>query len=577
MSQAQRLQGLKGPMSVSTPMSASGLSGGGAQALGKATTSGTAKASTKASTKKDSRNSVLSGLPYNTALQNQRLDKCDWSDRLLYASRMLLGGNNVNGFLRGTATAQRIKKQRARQVGINKKAASQAAGGASEAAETDKKDKRTFNQEDEEKLKKGMKYKKKVQELCRNFLAILNSANSAFTIPTKEIMNPRTVKKLKAEMEASVQFCAQLHNLLRGIIFDVDHKQNPYLPQYLDEPVVQNTGTPKLSASTKVASSVSSGLTALPSEVSKMPWAVAPNASPSQSKSNSTGARSQAPPTQSAGNADGSTLRKLRKKRMPPNTEAPANVPEFDASGRRLCTKKEHNYRIFEILRFRGLRQGDFVAARTTSRDLWILARVLQNYPAVAMAPLEFLQLSDARRDSVFRDKVLVKDVEEKDGNSSSQVARSLVLPLPRTYSEAADWGQRIKKGMRVYAMYPQTTSLYPATVIDSTTYCRDDDDIIIVEFDGEELDAKGLMPKYHIPARFVTLIPRELPAAQPAGTTAKANKRKSTTSQPGSAKQQKNNDDFLSFDFDETFDALDLDFDKPLVDGGEDPGFSLL
>ena len=45
----------------------------------------------------------------------------------------------------------------------------------------------------------------------------------------------------------------------------------------------------------------------------------------------------------------------------------------------------------------------------------------------------------------------------------------------------------RIKKGSRVYAMYPQTTSLYSATVIDSTTYCRDDDDIIVVEFDGEE------------------------------------------------------------------------------------------
>lgn len=35
--------------------------------------------------------------------------------------------------------------------------------------------------------------------------------------------------------------------------------------------------------------------------------------------------------------------------------------------------------------------------------------------------------------------------------------------------------------------MYPQTTSLYSATVVDCTTYCREDDDIIVVEFDGEE------------------------------------------------------------------------------------------
>jgi hypothetical protein len=35
--------------------------------------------------------------------------------------------------------------------------------------------------------------------------------------------------------------------------------------------------------------------------------------------------------------------------------------------------------------------------------------------------------------------------------------------------------------------MYPQTTSLYSATVIDNITYCRGEDDIIVVEFDGEE------------------------------------------------------------------------------------------
>ena len=94
---------------------------------------------------------LVSGLPYNTPQQKQRLDKCEWPDRLLYATRMLFGGNNVNGFLRGTATAQRIKKQRARQVGITKKLTP----GASPDA-TDLKDKGVgWDQEEEEKLKKG--------------------------------------------------------------------------------------------------------------------------------------------------------------------------------------------------------------------------------------------------------------------------------------------------------------------------------------------------------------------------------------------------------------------------------------
>ena len=58
--------------------------------------------------------------------------------------------------------------------------------------------------------------------------------------------------------------------------------------------------------------------------------------------------------------------------------------------------------------------------------------------------------------------------------------------------------------------MYPHTTSLYVATVIDNTTYCRGDDDVVVVEFAGDERDATGALPKCHIPARFCIAIPRE-------------------------------------------------------------------
>lgn len=121
--------------------------------------------------------------------------------------------------------------------------------------------------------------------------------------------------------------------------------------------------------------------------------------------------------------------------------------------------------------------------------------------------------------------------------------------------------------------MYPNTTSLYPATVTDNTTYCRGDDDIIVVEFDGEEPDAMGTIPKYHIPARFVTLIPREFPSSQPPTTAnpTNNNKRKSQISTPEKNTKQQRMDDFLDFDdFDGNFDSLDLDFDKPIA-GDED------
>lgn len=35
--------------------------------------------------------------------------------------------------------------------------------------------------------------------------------------------------------------------------------------------------------------------------------------------------------------------------------------------------------------------------------------------------------------------------------------------------------------------MYPQTTSLYPATIVDNLVYCKEEENIVVVEFDGDE------------------------------------------------------------------------------------------
>jgi len=630
-------------------------------------------ATTTTTTKKvvvDKDPNLVSGMPYNTTQQKQRLDKCEWPDRLLYATRMLFGGNNVNGFQRGTATAQRIKKQRARQIGSTKKSSTNTtttttptggvsasggptpgdvatAGTATAGTTTETKEKSGgWDQEEEEKLKKGTYVHSK--SLFLFFLGVdKTSVWSSYLIlffsfclfdisfPRVvvvvvvvwgvEVMNPRTVKKLKAELEASLQYCSQMHDLLRGIIMDVDKSQIPHLPPYLPPTTAGITTTPTTTMHHANLTSVMAfhpPITSLPPTVvvpppptllsakmsstatghhPAMPWAVKNEAAPSTttaglSKSGATSDPKQGTATKttaSAGNPEGSTLRKMRKKKLPMNTEPQPAIPETDSAGRRLVSKKDHNVRLFELLRFRGLKVGDFVAARTTSRDLWILAKVLREYPGIenhSLPPLEFLQLSEARRDSLFKEKVHIKDVEG-DGHTF-QVARNLILPLPRTYSEAADWCGRIKKGMRCYSMYPETTSLYPATVFDSTTYCRDQDDIIVVEFDGEEPDEAGVIPRYHIPARFATLIPKEFPSAQPPSTSNNSNSKKRKNSggtgaiaggtaptttkptpvggsnTPAKQQQQQQKDDFLNFEFD-----LDLDFDD-MADGGGDGGF---
>ena len=93
------------------------------------------------------------------------------------------------------------------------------------------------------------------------------------------------------------------------------------------------------------------------------------------------------------GDPSGSTLRKLRKHKFP--VVPTIRLPEHDSMGKRLVTKKEHAWRIFELSRFRTLQKGDPVAARVSSRDLWILARVVEPYPAAAVDAMEFLQLTD--------------------------------------------------------------------------------------------------------------------------------------------------------------------------------------
>jgi len=285
-------------------------------------------------------------------------------------------------------------------------------------------------------------------------------------------------------------------------------------------------------------------------------------------------------------NPYGSTLRKYRKKRALPTT-APFGLSEFDATGKRVISKRDHLFRITDLLRFRALRKGDLVAARTTSRDLWILARVVKDYPTdITTAPIEFLQLSQARRDNLFKDKVIVQDVEDPKGGTA--VSRNLVLPLPRTSAEAAEWLSRCKKGTRLYAMYPKTTSLYPATIIDSTTYCKGDEDIVVVDFDGEEMDHTGKVPHHHIAAQEVTVIPREFPASATTSTTTTKSGGKRKSSTPSSSNNDNNKRSRVNSEDDalnnmisqigglDSFDAFDLDFakttDADIVDAFHSP-----
>ena len=478
----------------------------------------------KPSSSSHARPATHSLAPLPLEQQAELLDSCNWMEKALWCSRQLLGGQAVNGFMRATATVQRIKKQRARQVHKTKENQKEPPPPAPRAAN---------EQEAEEILK-------------------------------KEIMNVRTAKKLKTEFEQGLQFTELLHKTIRAMLVEMDDTLPP----------VPSLNSPRTSAS---------ALASTTAAASRGSARRSNNSNPKPSVTSGPSAAAVATTVAATSStATGSSLRRYRKQKVPPTNEQLPLLELDPVSGKRTCTKKEYTNRLAMLWRFRSLSRGDPVAARPTSRDLWILAKVVQDCPVPHnLSHANFLKLSSAKRDALFRNcSVRVRDVEENDATVS--VDRTLVLPLPRNVSEATEWAiQLLKKGSRVYAMYPQTTSLYTATVVDCTTYCRGLEDIIVVEFDGDEPDGpSGKLPTHHIPARFVVPVPREFQVAVQSEPTATSNNngKKRKTSSSSSHSMNVSSAMLNDNSMDSVLDELNLESDLPGLgdDGFDDLDFDL-
>mmetsp|Transcript_2240 Transcript_2240/g.5519 ORF Transcript_2240/g.5519 Transcript_2240/m.5519 type:complete len:982 (-) Transcript_2240:847-3792(-) len=398
---------------------------------------------------------------------------CTTEQKIVWVARQIFGSGG-NGFQKATSAMQRMKRQRARSFKQKK-------GGG-----TSVKDVASDFQEAEEKLK-------------------------------LDTFDVRVAKKMQIEMKQGLQFCNLMTDVIGSILEDVD-PENPILlvqppmigcddaglgseadlfsalPLSLPSSgavAVDNAGarSTQFSAGTKPGKSLggrsgsnlppSSTTPSLDATKGKISSGMKVPMSPSAARKNKAipaGAEIMA-----EGNPNGSTLRKLRKRgstTMPAaDVELLKMVGDHDDNGKKL-SKKELSYRLFEATRFRSLEVGDYVAAKMASHDLWILARVAKQWNAVATYK-QLTGLTEAKRDAIFREKVYIQDNDEYNGDikSARSVNRQHILPLPRSFSEASDWGFRIRKGFRVYAMYPNTTALYCGSVIDSNTYCRNQDE----------------------------------------------------------------------------------------------------
>ena len=287
-----------------------------------------------------------------------------------------------------------------------------------------------------------------------------------------ETMNGRLAKKIRQDMLAGKEFCDNLAFVLQGILTDLDST----IAQEDAAKAAANKAAPPSTKADKEAK-----------RKAKEAKAKA-KAAAAEAKANPPAAAKPKIPedlnAETVADGWGSTLRKVRKRpkdkiqKMALSKEDEDLMNPFDKSGKRTLSKKEVGYRSFNITRFRSLRAGDYVAARMASHELWILARVAKDWDALDVSHSELLNMSEAKREALFSNQMVhIKDIEDGDAAKAKPVARHLVLPLPRTFDEAEDWCARCRKGTRVYAMYPSTTSLYCATAVDNTTFCRGDDE----------------------------------------------------------------------------------------------------
>ena len=181
------------------------------------------------------------------------LAQTNWIDRTLWVSRQLFGGQALNGFLRATATAQRVKKQRAHQT-------------ASARAKTTITPPNDDQQQAEEQLKLA-------------------------------VMNARMAKKIKTEFKSGLQFCEFLHGTIRQLLQDMDP--------------VAFVPPPPLGRELPSAATRLSPLRALPTVMTAAPKATTSSKGKAPATKKPPPALSkQAPTTASLGNPTGSTLRR---------------------------------------------------------------------------------------------------------------------------------------------------------------------------------------------------------------------------------------------------------------------------
>ena len=260
-------------------------------------------------------------------------------ERIVFVSKQLLGPGR-NGFSVRASAMQRMKRQRARQIG---------SGG------------------EEEQLKKNT-------------------------------FNPRLAKRLHSEMTQALQFTNMMTGVLKSIMVEID-PQNPLLSISHCHPPVNNPETFQSPSDVPNKTILSPSLKEKPStdfETTVVDRADCPGVNAKEGKvllSNVRVIHIFFGDLPLHCFTTGSTLRKRH------TTEAidPGLLASITDGDEKL-TKKEVSHRLFELLRWRTLEVGDHVAAKVNSQELWILGRVVNKWISPGLSFKQTKELSEVSR-----------------------------------------------------------------------------------------------------------------------------------------------------------------------------------
>lgn len=325
------------------------------------------------------------------------IDSLPWEEKIVYLSRHVMGGRKGNGYFRTLAQLKKlrrvlVKDKEGKGVGSNsgsnkKRRLSKSGGGGGGG------DAASVTSSGGGDLYATVRPKEELEELKNQ---------------------PRIAKNMIAEMGLGITFCNTIASTIESILSDIDPQDKKYRGGH---PGLKKGSSVKPVVAVKRRSSISSSSSkqqqshshsqmqpqlqqhsqppqalnlnfpTQPPIPSSIPLTTAPPPSPAPKTKPKTAkaAKSTSPVNKQAQSrrlqvqkTHGSMLRKDRDKQKGFKAKDP--IETMIIPGEKKPTKRELAHRHFEATRYQTLKVGDYVLARPQSQEIWILARIVQDW-----------------------------------------------------------------------------------------------------------------------------------------------------------------------------------------------------